>query len=203
MKKALTIALSLFMLVALGITNISADGETTFDYTANNYEYDGSEKELFTNVSVNNKQNINDHVFYSISASSTVAPSLTEYSKWTQAIPLVTEPGTYYLYAVVGDGEDCGGASNVAVEHGDNHCYLKSITNNNNPKKAATISLPSSTSKPASTSTVEDAPVRSYDVKDKNQDGVVTCDEEMNSKDWIWSDTKKTCVYKATNTSTK
>ena len=197
MKKTLTIVLSLFMLVALGITNISADGDTTYDYTANNYEYDGSEKELFTSVSVNNLPYSNDHVFYSISTSSTEAPSLTEYSKWTQAIPKVTEPGTYYLYASKGDAEDCGGSSNVAVEHGDNDCELISITDSNSPKKAATIFMPTSTS------IVEATPVKSYDAKDKNQDGVVTCDEEMNSKDWICSESKKACVYKVTNTSTK
>ena len=32
---------------------------------------------------------------------------------------------------------------------------------------------------------------------------VVTCEEEMNSKNWIWSETKKACVYKVSNTGTK
>lgn len=39
--------------------------------------------------------------------------------------------------------------------------------------------------------------------KDLNSDGVITCDEEMGSKNWVWSDSKKACVYKVTNTSTK
>lgn len=39
--------------------------------------------------------------------------------------------------------------------------------------------------------------------KDLNSDGVITCDEEMGSKNWIWSDTKGACVYKVSNTSVK
>lgn len=39
--------------------------------------------------------------------------------------------------------------------------------------------------------------------KDLNSDGVITCDEEMGSKNWIWSESKGACVYKVTNTSTK
>ena len=39
--------------------------------------------------------------------------------------------------------------------------------------------------------------------KDLNSDGVITCDEEMGSKNWIWSETKGACVYKVSNTSTK
>ena len=39
--------------------------------------------------------------------------------------------------------------------------------------------------------------------KDLNSDGVITCDEEMGSKNWIWSGTKGACVYKVSNTSTK
>lgn len=42
---------------------------------------------------------------------------------------------------------------------------------------------------------------KSYSAKDKNHDGVVTCDEEMNSANWIWSESKKACVYKVANTS--
>ncbi len=30
---------------------------------------------------------------------------------------------------------------------------------------------------------------------------VVTCEEAMNSKDWVWSETKKACVYKVSDTS--
>ena len=44
---------------------------------------------------------------------------------------------------------------------------------------------------------------KSYDAKDKNKDGVVSCEEEMNSANWIWSTTKNACVYKVTNTSAK
>lgn len=39
--------------------------------------------------------------------------------------------------------------------------------------------------------------------KDLNSDGIITCDEEMGSKNWIWSETKGACVYKVSNTSTK
>lgn len=39
--------------------------------------------------------------------------------------------------------------------------------------------------------------------KDLNSDGIITCDEEMGSKNWIWSDTKGACVYKVSNTSVK
>ena len=39
--------------------------------------------------------------------------------------------------------------------------------------------------------------------KDLNSDGVISCEEEMGSKNWVWSDSKKACVYKVTNTSTK
>ena len=39
--------------------------------------------------------------------------------------------------------------------------------------------------------------------KDLNSNGVITCDEEMGSKNWIWSGTKGACVYKVSNTSTK
>lgn len=39
--------------------------------------------------------------------------------------------------------------------------------------------------------------------KDTNADGVISCEEEMGSKNWVWSDSKKACVYKVSNTSTK
>ena len=39
--------------------------------------------------------------------------------------------------------------------------------------------------------------------KDLNSDGIITCDEEMGSKNWIWSETKGACVYKVSNTSVK
>ena len=39
--------------------------------------------------------------------------------------------------------------------------------------------------------------------KDLNSDGIITCDEEMGSKNWIWSETKGSCVYKVSNTSVK
>ena len=56
---------------------------------------------------------------------------------------------------------------------------------------------------PLSEPVSEDVPIKSYDIKDTNQDGVVDCSEEMNSKDWIWSNTKGACVYKVSNTSAK
>ena len=49
----------------------------------------------------------------------------------------------------------------------------------------------------------EETPIKSYDLKDTNQDGIVDCSEEMNSNNWIWSNTKKACVYKVNNTSVK
>ena len=39
--------------------------------------------------------------------------------------------------------------------------------------------------------------------KNLNSDGIITCDEEMGSKNWIWSETKGACVYKVSNTSVK
>ncbi len=45
-----------------------------------------------------------------------------------------------------------------------------------------------------------DTSTKSYDPKDKNHDGIISCEEEMNSKNWIWSESKKACVYKVTNT---
>ena len=43
-------------------------------------------------------------------------------------------------------------------------------------------------------------PTKSYSSKDKNQDGVISCEEEMDSANWIWSTTKNACVYKVSNT---
>ena len=53
------------------------------------------------------------------------------------------------------------------------------------------------------TNTNTNTSTKSYDAKDKNKDGVVSCEEEMNSANWVWSDTKQACVYKVTNTSVK
>ena len=39
--------------------------------------------------------------------------------------------------------------------------------------------------------------------KDLNEDGIISCEEEIGSKSWIWSDNKKACVYKVSNTSVK
>ena len=39
--------------------------------------------------------------------------------------------------------------------------------------------------------------------KDEPSSKVVTCEEYMHSKDWTWSETKKACVYKVSNTSSK
>ena len=44
------------------------------------------------------------------------------------------------------------------------------------------------------------SPTKSYSSKDKNQDGVISCEEEMDSANWIWSTTKNACVYKVSNT---
>ena len=44
---------------------------------------------------------------------------------------------------------------------------------------------------------------KSYSSKDKNQDGVISCEEEMDSANWIWSESKKACVYKVSNTSVR
>ena len=53
------------------------------------------------------------------------------------------------------------------------------------------------------TNTNTNTSTKSYDAKDKNKDGVVSCEEEMNSANWIWSTSKQACVYKVTNTSVK
>lgn len=39
--------------------------------------------------------------------------------------------------------------------------------------------------------------------KDLNAGGIITCDEEMGSTNWIWSESKGACVYKVSNTSVK
>ena len=56
---------------------------------------------------------------------------------------------------------------------------------------------PTPTAKPAVSNTSKAGP------KDLNADGVITCDEEMGSANWIWSESKKACVYKVSNTSVK
>ena len=56
---------------------------------------------------------------------------------------------------------------------------------------------------PLSESTSEDTPTKTYDSKDKNQDGIISCEEEMDSNNWIWSESKGACVYKVSNTSVK
>lgn len=43
---------------------------------------------------------------------------------------------------------------------------------------------------------------KTYDPKDTNKDGVVSCEEE-NGKGWIWSENSKKCIYKVVNTATK
>ncbi len=55
----------------------------------------------------------------------------------------------------------------------------------------------------SSSSTTTTTPTKTYDAKDKNKDGVVSCEEEMNSANWVWSTTKGACVYSVTNTSAK
>ncbi len=60
-----------------------------------------------------------------------------------------------------------------------------------------------SSSSGSSSSTTTTTPTKTYDAKDKNQDGIITCDEEMNSANWVWSTTKNACVYKVSNTSAK
>ena len=44
---------------------------------------------------------------------------------------------------------------------------------------------------------------KSYDAKDKNKDGIISCEEEMGNANWVWSESKQACVYKVTNTSVK
>lgn len=56
---------------------------------------------------------------------------------------------------------------------------------------------PTPTAKPTVSNTSNAGP------KDLNGDGVITCDEEMGSANWIWSESKKACVYKVSNTSVK
>ena len=66
-----------------------------------------------------------------------------------------------------------------------------------------TSSSGGNTDSDTNTNTNTNTSTKSYDAKDKNKDGVVSCEEEMNSANWIWSTTKQTCVYKVTNTSSK
>ena len=56
---------------------------------------------------------------------------------------------------------------------------------------------PAPTVKPTVSNTSKAGP------KDLNGDGVISCDEEMGSTNWIWSESKKACVYKVSNTSVK
>ena len=41
------------------------------------------------------------------------------------------------------------------------------------------------------------------DITAISKNKIVTCEEEKNSANWIWSEVKKACVYKVSNTSTK
>ncbi len=61
----------------------------------------------------------------------------------------------------------------------------------------------SSSSSSSTTTATTTTPTKTYDPKDKNKDGVVSCEEEMNSANWVWSTTKGACVYSVTNTSAK
>ena len=56
---------------------------------------------------------------------------------------------------------------------------------------------PTPTAKPSVSNTSKAGP------KDLNADGIITCDEEMGSTNWIWSESKGACVYKVSNTSVK
>ncbi len=54
-----------------------------------------------------------------------------------------------------------------------------------------------------STNNTSNTSSKTYSAKDKNQDGIITCDEEMNSANWVWSTSKGACVYKVSNTSAR
>ena len=69
--------------------------------------------------------------------------------------------------------------------------------------KFSTYVIAYSTTISNNTNTNTNTSTKSYDAKDKNKDGVVSCEEEMNSANWIWSTSKQACVYKVTNTSAK
>ncbi len=58
--------------------------------------------------------------------------------------------------------------------------------------------IPAPSPEPTSTPTTEE-----NNDKDNSSTKVVTCAEVMGSKDWIWSESKKACVYKVTNTNSK
>ena len=66
-----------------------------------------------------------------------------------------------------------------------------------------TLGIVSSNGTAIANFTINEINTKSYDSKDKNQDGVISCEEEKNSANWIWSTTKKTCVYKVSNTSVR
>ncbi len=64
-----------------------------------------------------------------------------------------------------------------------------------------TTPTPTPTPTPAAKPTVSNT--SNAGPKDLNGDGVISCDEEMGSANWIWSESKKACVYKVSNTSVK
>ena len=64
-------------------------------------------------------------------------------------------------------------------------------------KQVGGTPTPTPTTKPTVSNTSKAGP------KDLNGDGVISCDEEMGSANWIWSESKKACVYKVSNTSVK
>ncbi len=69
-----------------------------------------------------------------------------------------------------------------------------------------TINIVSTSGVATATFTVNkkiDNSTKSYSSKDKNHDGIVSCEEEMDSANWIWSTTKNACVYKVSNTSVR
>ncbi len=92
----------------------------------------------------------------------------------------IKDVGKYEIeFQVIGDMDEVG--------KGEQKTYIINVIANGN--------ISNKTSSTVST--------KSYDPKDKNHDGVISCAEEMNSANWTWSETKKACVYRVTNTSAK
>ena len=71
-----------------------------------------------------------------------------------------------------------------------NYTFYKVVKNDANEEATSTTNTTSTSTK-------------SYDAKDKNKDGVISCEEEMGNANWVWSESKQACVYKVTNTSVK
>ena len=96
----------------------------------------------------------------------------------------------------------------IRIHNGETTVLPATLTNNALTFKTGkfstyVIAYAETTSKSNDSTSTKTALTKSYSSKDKNQDGVISCEEEMESANWIWSESKQACVYKVTNTNTK